>query len=156
MTNQPDRPATHEPVSFGIIFGLADQMKAALKKAKAKTISRAFLEDFAQTQQQPLTHCYIAANYTNKSFAHTHPVRLTVCVGSCQKWGALESLSHLLDLRTQREGQQQASFDINTINCLDRCQDAPVISIETPDGTAGIPLATPQAIQDALAQLDDA
>ena len=74
------------------------------------------------------------------------PVTVRVCAGTCQRWGALDVLDHLV----ARAGQ---GFAIAPVSCLDRCDQAPACEIHGAHGQLVVAPATAAALDDALREL---
>jgi len=72
------------------------------------------------------------------------------CAGKCQSWGALDCIDRAAEIWERRRDGKLPLFDIVSRQCLDRCANAAVFEIRTPDGTAVITMATPDKVEAAL------
>ena len=66
-------------------------------------------------------------------------VRVELCVGGCQKFGAVELLDRVLSVHERRHQKGLPVFGIVTKTCLDRCGLGPIVLFHTPDGNAEVP-----------------
>jgi NADH:ubiquinone oxidoreductase subunit E len=137
-------------MELGRLVSLATELEAA---AADGFLSRDTLTQFATDQGIGLREAYAAAAFNpNLRFEQRNDVTFVVCSGGCQQYGALETLGALLSLRERREAEGAASFDIATRTCLDACQEGPVIGVQSLGGSAKIPLATPDKLDETVAQ----
>jgi NADH:ubiquinone oxidoreductase subunit E len=152
------REPTHQVVDFDRSIRIAGDVEAALAERGAQALTPELVEEIADELGVRASHIYAAmAMMTKVPCAADADVRVELCVGNCQKWGALELLDRVLDVHgQQRADHGEASFGVVARSCLDRCADAAVVLIHTPDGTAGITAATVAALDEALAQLPGA
>ena len=79
-----------------------------------------------------------------------HPIQAVFCAGKCQSWGALDCIDRAAEIWEQRRDRKQPLFDIVARQCLDKCANAAVCEIRTPDGTAVITMASPDKVAAAL------
>lgn len=149
----PNRPPTHKPLNLDRMMNLGLAVEEA---ADGAPIGADAIDDLALEQGVDAGALYAAAaTTTDVAFAREHEVAFVACGGVCQNWGALARLEQLVTLRQQRLDEGKPGFDIQARRCLDRCGQAPVIQIQTPDGTAWITEATEEAVAEAVAQACD-
>ena len=79
---------------------------------------------------------YAALALSQAELTLEHQVQFVVCTGGCQGYGALECVRELLDIREDRLESEDPSFDVVPRPCLNRCQDAPVVELRSPGGSA--------------------
>ena len=78
----------------------------------------------------------------------SHPIQLVVCAGKCQSWGALDVIDRAAEI-----WEKAPRFDLVTRQCLDRCDQAAVCELRTPDGTVVLTQATADTVAAALAEV---
>ena len=113
--------------------------------ADGETVALAALVELAEDRGRPASH-YLATLplATDLKLAGEGPLTVKVCAGTCQRWGALDLLEHLVE----RRGVQ-----IAPVSCLDRCDHAPAVEIHGEHGQLVLAPATSQAIDDAISSL---
>lgn len=149
----PNRAPTHKPLNLDKMMNLGLAVEEA---ADGEPITGEAMDELALEQGVDASHLYAAAaTTTDVAFAREHDVAFIACGGVCQNWGALARLEQLVTLRQQRLDAGQKGFDIQARRCLDRCDHAPVIQIQTSDGTAWLTDATEAAVAEAVAQACD-
>ena len=82
-----------------------------------------------------------------------HDLQFVLCVGNCRDRGSLDCAKTLLEIKAKRETKSLSSFDIVPQQCLNRCQEGPVVEIRSKDGNAVLPGATPKAVSQAVKEL---
>jgi NADH:ubiquinone oxidoreductase subunit E len=144
----PTRPPTHNELDLDKLSKLGLELDDI---ADDDAIRLDDLEELAQTLGVDESALLAAAALvTDYQVAREADVQFVVCAGGCQKWGALDVLDQLVRLRRDRLDAGQPAFDIATRGCLDRCQDAAAVLVNTPDGTATITQASPDTIASAV------
>jgi NADH:ubiquinone oxidoreductase subunit E len=76
------------------------------------------------------------------------PITVRVCAGTCQRWGALDLMDHLVGRLAASPG-----FAIVPVSCLDRCDLAPACEIHGAHGQLVVASATAAAVDEALREL---
>lgn len=148
------RPPTHTPLDVEALMRVALKLENALEAEGADALTPELVEVLAGDLGVPELHVYAAAaTLTPIPCDSSAPVRFELCLGGCQAWGAGELLDHLLLRHNERRDAEQPNFGIVAKRCLDKCQAAPVVLVHTPDGTAGLPRATPAQLDESLEQL---
>jgi hypothetical protein len=84
------------------------------------------------------------------------PVRIELCIGGCQNFGAVELLGHLLKRHAERREAGEPRFGIVAQRCLDHCDKAALVLLRTPNGVAGLPRATVADMDAAIAHAFEA
>ncbi len=82
-----------------------------------------------------------------------HDLQFVLCVGNCRDRGSLDCASTLLEIKDKRERKSLSSFDLVPQQCLNRCQEGPIVEIRSKDGNAVIPAATPKSVAQAVKEL---
>lgn len=145
----PSRSATHLDIEFHKLAALGMEVEEI--GADGPVTPQAMI-DLAAERGKQVSHYYAAAALASDvELASEHPVQLVFCAGKCQSWGALDCIDRAADRWEARKDKKQPLFDILSKKCLDRCADAAVCEVRTPDGTAVLTRATPAAIDEALA-----
>lgn len=147
MTKLPTRSPTHEDIeirrlsSMGLeLEEIADGDKVALDQ----------MIELAEDRGRPVSH-YLAAIPLATELAvesGTGKLALKVCAGTCQRYGALDLLDHLVD-----RWAKDRRFTITPVTCLDRCDQAPACELSGDHGQLVIAPATKPAIDEALSAL---
>jgi len=145
MTKLPTRSPTHEDVPPGRLASMGLELEEI---AEGDEIPLAALIELAEDRGRPASH-YLAAIplATELRVAPTGPLKVRVCAGTCQRWGALDLLDHLVARAT--EGR----LSLAPVSCLDRCDLAPACELHGPDGVLVLAPATAASLDEALATL---
>jgi NADH:ubiquinone oxidoreductase subunit E len=145
---RPVRPATHPPIPMHRLMGLAVDIEEAFEAAGAESLTPELAEEIAADVGASVAHVYVAAAMMTQIACDTSATtRFEICVGGCQQWGAVAALQHLLK---RHEG---SGYGIVAKNCLDQCEHAPMVFVQTPDGRAALPEATPAKLDEAIDML---
>jgi NADH:ubiquinone oxidoreductase subunit E len=150
------RPPTHEPLSLDTLTRVATKLEDALQAEGEERLTPEVVENVAADLGVPELHVYAAAaTLTEIPCDVSAPVRFELCLGGCQAWGACELLDHLLLRHAERRDDDKPNFGIVVKRCLDRCQSAPVVFAHSDAGSAGLPQATTDNLDEAIEQLLD-
>ncbi len=148
MANLPTRSPTHRDVDMTRLAGLGMEVE---ELAEAGPLTPDRLIALAEEQGKPVSHYYAALALATELELPAAAVTAVFCAGKCQSWGALDAIDRAAAVWEQRGG----GFAITVRSCLDKCEDAPVCEIRTPDGTATLARVKPDeltaALNDALA-----
>ncbi len=126
-----------------------------MERAAGGKVTADLLATLAGELDAPLAHLYIAAGFLPMlGFARESETIFLVCSGGCQQYGAVPVVETLLSLRDERTAAGKPGFDVHTRGCLDRCQQGAMVAVFTGAGAAGIAMATPESIAQAVADLD--
>ena len=114
-----------------------------------ETVELKQLIELAEDRGRPASH-YVAALplATELRLAGTAPLVLKVCAGTCQRYGALDLIDHLI-ARADREPR----FALAPVTCLDRCDQAPACELHGGHGQLVLAPATAAALDEAIAAL---
>jgi len=144
----PTRSPTHRDIDFDKLAPLGLQVEEA---ADGAPIGVEQLLAVAQDRGRPVSHYYAAATLAAEvEQIVEHPIQAVFCAGKCQSWGALDCIDRAAEIWERRRDGKLPLFDIVSRQCLDRCANAAVFEIRTPDGTAVITMATPDKVEAAL------
>lgn len=127
--NTPNRSPTHREIELARLPGLGLELE---ELAEDGPLTATRIAELAEEQGKPPSHYYAAVALATELTLPTAPITAVFCAGKCQSWGALECLDAAAELHDRRGG----GFAIDVRACLDRCADAPVVELRTPDGTA--------------------
>lgn len=141
MSKTPTRSPTHEDIDPSRLATMAVDLEEI---ADGETVELAALVELAEDRGRPASH-YLATLplATDLKLAGEAPLTVKVCAGTCQRWGALDLLEHLVDKKVQ----------IAPVACLDRCDHAPAAEIHGAHGVLVLAPATTQQLDDAIASL---
>jgi hypothetical protein len=141
----PTRSPTHRDLEFSKLASLGLEVEEA---ADGAPVAPEVLLELARDRGRPVSHYYAAAALAAEvELAIAHPVQAVFCAGKCQSWGALALIDRAAELWERRR-----DFDLVARACLDRCAQAAVCEIRTPDGTAVLTQATPDQVEAALTE----
>ena len=141
--NTPNRSPTHRDLDPARLPGLGLELE---ELAEDGPVTPARVIALAEEQGKPVSHYYAAVALATDLELPTAPVTAVVCAGKCQSWGALDCLDAAAAAYDRHGG-----FAIAVRPCLDRCADAPVVELRTPDGTAVLTRTSGAAVAEALA-----
>lgn len=148
------RPQTHKPYDAGRLMAVASELPDALGAANAERLTPEVVEDLAPDLDATEAQIYAAATlFTDIPCDASNPIRFELCIGNCQGWGAGKLLEHLLQKHADRRSDGARTFGIVTKRCLDKCSSAALVLVHTPDGTAALPMATTDSLDEALQQV---
>jgi hypothetical protein len=146
------RPPTHKPIDLQRLVAIAGELEDAIAVANADRLTPEVAEELAADLGASELQIYAAAALmTAIPCDASNPVRFELCIGGCQNFGAGELLEHLLKRHAQRREEDKPLFGIVAKRCLDLCHLAALVVLHTPDGRAGMPLATIAKLDEALA-----
>ena len=127
------RPPTHKPLDMMVLFQLIQKIRS---KAAGQPLSHDQVEEIATENDLPVSSVFAAMMFDPVlRLTPETEAQITVCVGRCQSYGAIENLDKLLELRAARKTAGETYFDLKTRNCLDRCDQGPVMESKC---TAGL------------------
>ncbi len=146
MKKVPTRSPTHEDVPFSRLSSMGLELD---ELAEDEQVTIAKLAELAEDRGRPASH-YLAAIplATELRVAATGENEIRVCAGTCQRYGALDLLDHLV-ARHAKAG----TFTICPVECLDHCDNAPAAEIHGAHGKLVLAPATASAIDEALDSL---
>ena len=148
---RPNRPETHKPAPMMKLMDLGLEVEA---EAAGEPATMELLNSIAYDQDASIEHLLAgAALMEGLTFERATDIRFKVCTGHCQRWGALPRLLHLVSLLQAGGADRKANFDIEPVECLDRCDRAPAVIVHTPDGVAALDGVTDADLTAAVEQL---
>ncbi len=148
---RPRRPETHDPADTMKLMNLGLELE---EEADGEPVTFEMMEELADDHGVPLKLVVAgAALVDDLELANDAEVRFRVCTGRCQSWGALDRLEHLISLRRQDRGDGKPNFDIEPVDCLDRCEHAPSMIVVTDHGIAGLDNVSEADLDTAVQQL---
>jgi hypothetical protein len=141
----PTRSPTHAEVEPSRLAAMGLELEDI---AEGGAIALPALVELAEDRGRPASH-YIAAIplATELSLAAEPAAKVTlrVCAGTCQRYGALDLLDHVVAKRP--------TAALVPVACLDRCDQAPACELHSPDGQLVLAPATTAALDEAFAAL---
>ena len=108
------------------------------------------LIELAEDRGRPASH-YLAAVPLATELAvdaGAAPITVRVCAGTCQRYGALDLLDHLV-----AHWQRTKAFTIVPVTCLDRCDNAPACELHAVHGQLVLAPATKAELDESIAEL---
>lgn len=143
MSKLPSHSPTHQEVDPARLAGLGLELEDI---ADGDAVTIAALVELAEDRGRPASH-YLAAIplATELRVTAGAPRTATICAGTCQRYGALELLDHLVARAARGE------LALRPVACLDRCDHAPACEIDGPGGKLVLAPATTAAVDEALA-----
>jgi NADH:ubiquinone oxidoreductase subunit E len=149
MTKLPTRSPTHEDLPLGRLSSMGLEIEEI---ASGDEVALPALIELAEDRGRPISH-YLAAIplATELRVAATATLTVRVCAGTCQRWGALDLLDHLVDRLTA--ATPSSRFAIAPVTCLDRCDLAPACEIHGDHGQLVVAPASKARLDEALAAL---
>jgi len=150
MAKLPTRSPTHEDVPPGRLAAMGLELEDI---ADGETVALPALIELAEDRGRPPSHYLAAVPLATELRVAPAGAAITVrvCAGTCQRWGALDLLDHLVERLSG--GGAPAAFAIAPVSCLDRCDLAPACEIDGAHGRLVLAPATRAALDDALRQL---
>jgi NADH:ubiquinone oxidoreductase subunit E len=147
MAKLPTRSPTHQDIDMGRLAAMGLEVEEI---ADGDEVSLPALVELAEDRGRPASH-YLAATAlaTELRVGPAHARVVKMCAGTCQRYGALDLLDHLVE-RWQRD----RTFAIAPVSCLDRCDQAPACEIHSSAGQLVIAPVTTAALDEALAALE--
>jgi NADH:ubiquinone oxidoreductase subunit E len=148
VSKVPTRSPTHEEVDIARLASMGLEVEDI---AEGDEVQLSALVELAEDRGRPASH-YLAAIplATELKLAGSASVTLKVCAGNCQRYGALDLLDHLVEKWVNSAG---AKFRIAPVTCLDRCDQAPAVELDSADGKLVLAPATKASVDEALASL---
>ena len=145
MAKTPTRSPTHEDIELRRLSSMGLELE---ELAVDGAIEKAALVDLAEERGRPASH-YVAAVALATSGDDDQPLRiepaapttLRVCVGTCQRYGALDVIDAVIG---------RPNLAIVPVSCLDRCDQAAACEIDGAHGKLVVAPATPANVTEAL------
>lgn len=148
MAKLPTRSPTHADVEMGRLASMGFELEEI---AEDDRVDLDALVEHAEDRGRPASH-YLAAVALASELRvapgpDERPLAVRVCAGTCQRYGALDLLDHLVDRRSAK------TFAIVPATCLDRCDQAPAVEISGGHGTLVLAPATKASLDEAIDSL---
>lgn len=145
MAKLPTRSPTHEDVPIARLSSMGLELEEIAEDG-GEEVSLPALVELAEDRGRPASH-YIAALAlaTELKMKPTGTVTVKVCVGTCQRYGALDVIDHLV--------AGSRALTIMPVSCMDRCDQAPACEVHGAHGQLVLAPATPATLDEALAEL---
>jgi NADH:ubiquinone oxidoreductase subunit E len=151
VTKTPTRSPTHEDVDMGRLASMGLELEDI---ADGDSVALPALVELAEDRGRPPSH-YVAAitlatelKIAAASEGNDSPTELRICAGTCQRWGALDLIDHLVE-----RWQKQPAFRLVPVSCLDRCDLAPACELRGAHGQLVLAPATNALLDEALDSL---
>lgn len=147
----PSRAPTHKPIDHRKLMKLGMDLEDL---ATDGVLSFEAIDEFSIEQGVSHGTLYAAAAVaTELTFSKDKPITVRACAGNCQQWGAIKCLDAAADLLVAELDEDNAGFNIVPTHCLDQCQHAPVVLLDTDSGTVQLKEATPEILKENLTEL---
>jgi NADH:ubiquinone oxidoreductase subunit E len=139
----PTRSPTHAEIELSRLSSMGLELEDI---ADGDTVALDALVELAEDRGRPASH-YVAAIplATELKLAGDHALRLRVCAGNCQQYGALDLLDHLIE--------SKARVTLAPVSCLDRCDQAPACELHGSHGVLVLAPATVKNLDEAILSL---
>ena len=148
MSKVPTRSPSHREIEFDKLAGLGlDLDDIAEDGAVALPALIELAEDLGRPPSHYLAGLALASDLTLA--VAPAPITITACIGKCQSWGALDVIDHAVEAIVARPGR----YALAVRSCLDQCDRAAVVRIDSPDGTVVVTEASVKKLDEALAAL---
>jgi NADH:ubiquinone oxidoreductase subunit E len=149
MSKVPTRSPSHREIEYAKLAGLGLDLDDI---AEDGTVELATLVELAEDRGRPPSHYLagLALASEHQLASGTCATTVVACAGKCQSWGALDTLDHLVEAWHAKPGR----FALAVRSCLDQCDRAAVIRIDSPAGTVVVTEATAKKLDEALAALE--
>lgn len=149
MTKLPTRSPTHDDIDMGRLASMGLELEEI---ADGDSVALPALVVLAEDRGRPASH-YVAAiplatELRLAADGGGGDLEVRVCAGTCQRWGALELIDHLVE-----RWQKQPAFRLAPVTCLDRCDLAPACEVRGAHGQLVLAPATVVALDEALDSL---
>ena len=142
----PTRSPTHADIELSRLSTMGLEVEEI---AEDEQVELPALVELAEDRGRPPSHYLAAAALQDLRIAPSGPTTVRVCAGTCQQWGALDVLDHLVT-----RWQKSPTFTLAPVSCLDRCDQAPACEIASPSGQLVVAPATTAALDEALTALE--
>ena len=143
MAKLPTRSPTHEDVPIARLASMGLELDEI---AEDDVVGIAELAELAEDRGRPVSHYLAAVSLaTELRVGPEAQLSIKVCVATCQRYGALDMLDHLV----VRWGKSK-SFVITPVGCLDQCDKAPACEVHGAHGKLLLAPMTAAGLDEAL------
>ena len=141
----PTRSPTHEDIEMRRLASMGLELEEI---GDGETVELVKMIELAEDRGRPTSHYLAAIPLATELRVDSGAAKLSVkvCAGTCQRYGALDLLDHLVEKRA-------AGFAIVPVECLDRCDQGPAIEVHGDHGLLVLAPATKANVDEALATL---
>jgi NADH:ubiquinone oxidoreductase subunit E len=151
------REPTHVPLDPARLMRISTDCEDMLGELGAEALSPAVVEEVADETGARESHIYAAMTQLSEVPCEAgDDFRVELCIGGCQKYGSVEVLDRVLTVHGRRRHQGLPVFGVVTKACLDKCGIGPVVRFHTPDGAAGMTMATADRVEAAITEFLEA
>ena len=139
----PTRSPTHEDIELRRLASMGLELEELADGGETVTLEQ--MIELAEDRGRPVSH-YLAAIplATELRVAPRGAVTAKICMGTCQRYGALDLADHLA---------VQSQLSIHPVECLDRCDQAPACELHGEHGQLVLAPATKTSLDEAVGSL---
>ena len=143
----PTRSPTHEDVEIGRLASMGLELEEI---ADGERVELDQMIELAEDRGRPVSHYLAAIPLATELAVDSGPAKLAVkvCAGTCQRYGALDLLDHLV-----ARWSKSKAFVITPVTCLDRCDQAPACELHGDHGQLVLAPATAASLDESIAAL---
>ena len=140
----PTRSPTHEDIELRRLSSMGLELEELADGGD--TVELQQMIELAEDRGRPVGH-YLAAVplATELRVAPRGPLTAKLCMGTCQRYGALELAEHLV--------ARWPELSLAPVECLDRCDQAPACELHGAHGQLVLAPATSANLDDAIGSL---
>jgi NADH:ubiquinone oxidoreductase subunit E len=152
--NKQLREATHPVLDVSRLMDIAGQVDEMMADMGESELTPELVQDLADDIGTRESFVYAAvAAFSDLACDASDELRVSMCVGNCQRFGALELLDKVLAVNGKRRFEGKPNFGVTALSCMDRCDDGPIVRFHTPDGVAGMTLVSMDDLEEQLGLL---
>ena len=146
-TKTPTRSPTHEDIEIRRLASMGLELEEI---ADGETVALDKMIELAEDRGRPTSHYLAAIPLATELGVDSGAAKLAVkvCAGTCQRYGALDLLDHLVE-----RWPKGKTFTIVPVECLDRCDQGPACELHGPDGQLVLAPASKTTLDEALTSL---
>jgi NADH:ubiquinone oxidoreductase subunit E len=147
VSKLPTRSPTHEDVELGRLSSMGLDLEEI---ADGEHVALEKMIELAEDRGRPISHYLVAIPLATELKVDSGPAKLAVkvCAGTCQRYGALDLLDHLVERWSKAK-----TFSILPVTCLDRCDQAPACEVHGDHGQLVLAPATKSSLDEAITSL---
>ncbi|MBS1121380.1 MAG: Thioredoxin-like [2Fe-2S] ferredoxin [Deltaproteobacteria bacterium] len=140
----PTRSVTHEDLELRRLSSMGLELEEI---AEGDVVALRPMMELAEDRGRPTSHYLAAIPLATELRVDSGPAPVTVrvCAGTCQRWGALDLLDHLV-----ARWEKTPNFAITPVTCLDRCDLAPACEVHGAHGVLVLAPSTAASLDEAL------
>jgi NADH:ubiquinone oxidoreductase subunit E len=147
LTKLPTRSPTHEDIEIRRLSSMGLELEEI---SEGELVALEKMIELAEDRGRPVSHYLAAIPLATELRVDSGPAKLDikVCAGTCQRYGALDLLDHLVE-----RWAKDRKFTITPVTCLDRCDQAAACELHGDHGQLVLAPATKASLDEALATL---